>query len=150
MPVFMYWLIAFMVLLVLEIATLGLTTIWFAGGALVAMLLALFQLPVWLQIVAFLAVSGLLLAFTRPLAMKYLNKSRVRTNVDSLIGMDAIVEETIENLEGKGSIKLNGLTWTARSSKEGQVIQKGTVVTVLAVEGVKAIVKPRDDGQAAQ
>ncbi len=88
-----YWLILFVILLIIEILTMGLTTIWFAGGALVAFVSGVigFGLPV--QVVAFLIVSVILLVLTRPLAVKYFNKERQKTNAESLIGEQALVTE---------------------------------------------------------
>ena len=98
-----YWLIALAVLLVIEIITLGLTTIWFAGGALVAFVLALFNVPLLVQITVFLVVSILLLLFTRPVVEKRLNESRVKTNVNSMIGKEGRVTETIDNYKPEGN-----------------------------------------------
>ena len=80
------WLIALIVLIVIELATMGLTTIWFALGALVAAITAALHAPVVLQVVLFLVISIVSFIFTRPLAVKYFNRDRVRTNVESLIG----------------------------------------------------------------
>lgn len=134
------WLILLAILLVIEIITLGLTTIWFAGGAFVAFLIALLKGPVWLQILAFLVVSILLLIFTRPVAMRYMNKNVKKTNVDSLPGEKAIVIKTIDNLKGTGQVVLNGMEWSAKA-KENTIIEEGKVVRVTAVEGVKVIVE---------
>lgn len=117
-----YWLIALAVLLVIEIITLGLTTIWFAGGALVAFVLALFNVPLLVQITVFLVVSILLLLFTRPVVEKRLNESRVKTNVNSMIGKEGRVTETIDNYNQKGIVIINGLEWTARSSRDDLII----------------------------
>ncbi len=136
------WLIIFIVLLVIEIATMGLFTIWFAGGALAAVIASMCSASLWLQFVVFIAVSVVLLIFTRPIAVKYFNKSREKTNVDNVIGKYAIVTETINNLHGQGSVQLNGLDWTARSFDEATIIEKGTKVKVLEVKGVKLICKP--------
>ena len=118
-----YWLIALAVLLVIEIITLGLTTIWFAGGALVAFVLALFNVPLLVQITVFLVVSILLLLFTRPVVEKRLNESRVKTNVNSMIGKEGRVTETIDNYNQKGIVIINGLEWTARSSRDDLISQ---------------------------
>lgn len=136
-----YWLIAFAILLVIEIATMGLTTIWFAGGTIAAFVANLLGGNVWIQIIAFLAVSFLLLIFTRPVAVRYINKGRTKTNVDELIGETAVVMETIDNLEGTGQAKLKGMDWTARADQGQGTIEKGATVEVVAIEGVKLIVK---------
>ena len=137
------WLIVFVILVTIEIITMGLTTIWFAGGALVASLAAAVHAPLWVQIVLFLVVSALLLFFTRPGAVKYLNKDRVRTNVESLIGQQAIVISEIDNLQGIGQVTVDGQEWSARSTENETTIPVGTVVVIERVSGVKLIVTPK-------
>ena len=130
-----YWLIALVVLLVIEAATLGLATIWFAGGALIALIAAMCGAGFVIQMVCFLVVSLILLIFTRPVAVRFLNKDTLKTNVDRVIGMEGIVT---------GKVSLGGNTWTARTESEGGIIPKETVVEVLRVEGVKLIVKVKE------
>ena len=134
------WLVVLAILLVIEFLTLGLTTVWFAGGALIAFLVSLAGGPLWLQLLLFIAVSVVLLLFTRPLAMKYLNKDVQKTNVDSIPGQKGIVTDTIDNLKAEGQVTIQGMEWTARA-KNGNTIEKGKVVRVTAVEGVKLIVE---------
>ncbi|MGI6008424.1 MAG: NfeD family protein [Ruminococcus sp.] len=134
------WLILLVVLILIEIITLGLSTIWFAGGALAAFIAALFHAPVTVQVILFLVVSIILLVFTRPVAVRYLNHTRVRTNVESLIGKKAVVSETIDNIRGAGHVTVNGLEWMARSRDEG-IIEKEEIVRIIRVEGVKLIVE---------
>ena len=138
------WLAIVIVLLVIEIATLGLTTIWFAGGALVACIAALLHANIWVQIVLFLVVSVLLLFFTRPLAVRYMNKDWTKTNVDSMVGKEAVVTEAIDNLKAQGVVQVNGLEWTARSEESQEVIPKGAIVEVGRVDGVKLIVRKKE------
>ncbi len=134
------WLAVMVVCLLVEIGTLGLTTLWFAGGALLAAIVSMVGAPLWLQILVFLVASIVLLIFTRPIAMKYFNKNRSKTNVESTIGKQGIVTETIDNIKGMGKIVADGMEWTARS--EGDVlIEEGCIVTIVEVKGVKAIVK---------
>ena len=140
------WLIVLVVCLVVEFSTLGLTSIWFAGGALLSMIIALIDGPLWLQILVFLVASIVLLIFTRPVATKYFNKNRTKTNVNSIAGRQAIVTETIDNLKGMGQIVTNGMEWTARSLDDS-VIEEGAVVTIEKIEGVKAIVKMKKEGE---
>lgn len=135
-----YWLVALAVLLVIEIITLGLTTIWFAGGALVAFVLSLSGVPWIVQIAVFLVVSILLLIFTRPVVEKKINESRTKTNVNSIAGKEGKVTEAIDNFNQKGTIVLNGLEWTARSSKDDIIIPAGARVIVDEVKGVKVFV----------
>lgn len=139
-----YWLILFLLLIVIEVLTMGLTTIWFAGGAVVAMVINMLGGNIWIQMIAFLAVSFLLLIFTRPFAARYVNRGRVNTNVDELIGAEAVVTETIDNLKSTGTVRINGLEWTARSKDVSVLIENGTTVEILSVEGVKLIVKEKE------
>ena len=134
------WLAALIFFIVVEIATVGLTTIWFAGGALIAEIGQLFKAPFWLQVVLFLAVSVVLLLFTRPLAVKYINKNRTKTNVNSLVGKQAIVIEDIDNIKSLGRVRLQGIEWMARTADPEEKAQVDDVVHILAVEGVKLIV----------
>lgn len=137
-----YWLAALAVFLVIEIITLGLATIWFAGGALAAFVLALFNVPWPVQIAVFLIVSIVPLIFTRPVVEKRLNESRTKTNVNSMAGKEGRVVETIDNFDQKGTVIVNGLEWTACSSEEGLVIPEGTKVIINEVKGVKVFVTP--------
>jgi membrane protein implicated in regulation of membrane protease activity len=139
------WLVVLLIAIAIELGTMGLTSIWFAGGALIAVIAAAFSLPVWLQILLFLMVSLALMVFTRPIAVKYFNKDRVRTNVESMIGRQAIVISEIDNLQGIGQVTVGGQEWSARSEDEKKCMAAGTVVEVVAVSGVKLIV--REDPQ---
>lgn len=136
------WLALLVVLLAIELLTLGLTTIWFAGGALAAFLAAVVGMNLTVQVILFAAVSVVFLIFTRPFAVKYVNKSRVKTNADSLIGRTAIVTEEINNLAGTGQVQVAGQDWTARSKEEGRRIPSGVTVKIQAISGVKLIVEP--------
>ena len=138
------WLAVLVVCVGIEIATMGLTTIWFAGGALVSAILAALNAPRWLQIVAFFVVSLILLYLTRPVAVKYFNKDRVKTNVESLIGRQAIVISEIDNLQGIGQVTVGGQEWSARSVKDDVQLPVGSVVVVRSVSGVKLIVEEKD------
>ena len=133
------WLALMVLLLILEAATAGLTSIWFALGALAALIASFFGGALWLQLAWFLAVSVLTLWLTRPLALKYLNSRRVATNADRVIGAEAVVTEDIDNIAGSGAVHVDGHEWTARSGS-GANIAKGAVVRVERIEGVKLIV----------
>lgn len=134
-----YWLILMAVMIAIEIITLGLSTIWFAIGALAAYIAALFGANVVVQVVVFLAVSLVALFFTRPVAVRYFNnKDREKTNVDSMPGSTAKVIEKIDNFNAKGRVMLNGMEWMARSA-DGSVIDVGETVIVKEVSGVKLI-----------
>ncbi|MGI6018056.1 MAG: NfeD family protein [Marvinbryantia sp.] len=139
-----YWLLLFILLLVVEFLTVGLTTIWFAGGAVVAMVVNMLGGNIWIQMIVFLAASLLLLIFTRPFAVRYINRGRVDTNIDKLIGAEAVVTESINNLESTGKVQVNGLEWTARSKEADALIENGTTVEILSIEGVKLIVKEKE------
>jgi membrane protein implicated in regulation of membrane protease activity len=132
------WLGLMLVLIIIEASTVSLTTIWLAAGSLVAFILALFNLPLWFQILAFLAVSAVLLIFTRPIAVKYLRIGNTKTNVNALIGATGIVIMDITQY-ATGQVKLKGQIWTA-VSKSGVPILKDTEVVVDAIEGVKLVV----------
>lgn len=139
-----FWLIAMVVLLIIEAVVPGLISIWFALGALAALISALFHAPIWLQIVWFVAVSVLTLVLTRPLVRKYVNNRVTPTNADMVIGKDAVVTERIDNLHAKGAVLLDGKTWTARMDQESEGAEPGETVRVLRIEGVKLIVEKRD------
>ncbi len=135
-----YWLILLAVFIVIEIATMGLTTIWFAAGALVAYISALLGAPVLLQIAYFFIVSFILLFFTRPIAVRYFNQDREKTNIDGIIGRIGKVTADIDNLENKGTVYVDGKEWTARTGDDDKTIAKDAKIKVLAVAGVKLIV----------
>lgn len=136
----LYWLIGLAVLLLIEIVTLGLTTIWFAGGAFVAFIAAIIGLDLAAQMVLFVAVSLLLLIFTRPVAMKHLNKNRVKTNYEGLIGKVVKITKTVDNANQTGEACVNGQEWTVRSLQDDVVIEPGTKVKIVNIEGVRLIV----------
>lgn len=137
----MFWLVLLIVLLAVEMATLGLTTIWFAGGALIAAFAALLNAPALVQILLFFLVSIVLLVFTRPVAVKYFNRGRIRTNAESIVGRQGIVTGEINNLHGQGQVTVGGQEWSARNADDGNVIPVGTVVTVISISGVKLMVR---------
>ena len=134
------WLMTLVLFVVVEIATMGLTTIWFAGGALVALLLSVFHTSFYVQLGAFLAVSIVLLVVTRPLAVKYFNQKVEKTNAEGLIGKQAIVVSQIHNLKEEGQVMIGGMEWSARAYEENRIIPSGSVVEVKEIRGVKLIV----------
>ena len=140
-----FWAIVFVVMLVVELATAGLSTCWFAAGALVAFVVALFlEELVLVQFIVFFTVSILLLVFTRPLLKKLLAVKTSPTNYDRCIGKIAVVEEKIDNISASGMVKIDGVEWTARS-EDGSVIEKGTRVRIVKIEGVKVFVVKAED-----
>lgn len=134
------WVVLLLLFAASEAATVGLTSIWFAAGALAALIAALLGGPLWVQITLFLAVSLLCLAAVRPLAKKHLNSKVEHTNADRAIGQEAQVTEDIDNIHGKGAVTIRGVAWTARS-EDGSLIPAGTIVKVLRIEGVKVFVE---------
>ena len=137
------WLLLTAALLVIEAMTAGLTTIWFAGGAVAALVLAFLGMPVWIQTGAFAAVSLVLLLITRPLALKYMTKGQRATSIDRLIGQEVLVTEQTDNLRGTGEVQVDGQYWMARSVDNDQIIEKGEVAMVRSIQGVKLIVGKR-------
>lgn len=141
------WLAVLIVSILVEAGTMGLVSIWFAAGALVSWALAMFGVNEWIQCLAFVLVSGLLLFFTRPLGKKYVTPKIQPTNVDAIIGREGIVCEAIRPLEGTGQVKVGGQIWSARTDEQTDCIPEGTIVTVLRVEGVKLFVQPKQSSE---
>lgn len=144
-PFIWIWLVLTIVLIIFEVCTTGLTSIWFAAGGVVAFILALVKAPIWAQIVAFVVVSVLLLIFTRPLVQKVLKVGENKTNLDSLIGKSAKVTTEINNNKGIGNAVVNGQEWTARAADDSEIIPEGTMVEIVNIIGVKLIVKRTDN-----
>ena len=134
-----FWIIAMVVFLVIEAVTVGIVSVWFAVGALFAMVTAMLGANLWVQIAVFLVVSAVTLYFTRPLVKKYVNNKVEPTNADMLIGKECRVVETIDNLTGTGAVYVDGKTWTARTVDE-EIIPEGQLVKAERIEGVKLIV----------
>ena len=135
------WLVLMVVFLIAEAVTVATISLWFAAGALVALLVSLLGLQVWLQVVLFLLVSGVLLACLRPMVKRHFTPKLTRTNVDAIVGTRGMVTAEIDNVCAAGQVKLNGIEWSARSVT-GQIIPEGTLVRVERVEGVKVFVIP--------
>ena len=140
-PMATVWLVLLILSLVAEGASAAVTSIWFAVGALVAMVAAMLNAQLWLQIVLFMTVSVLLLLSLRPLLKKYITPKKARTNLDSVIGSQGVVTEKIDNIIATGRVKLGGMEWSARSAS-GEAIEVGTVIMVEKIEGVKVFVTP--------
>ena len=135
------WLGVMVLFLIVEAATVTMVSLWFAGGALAALVVALMDGSFLLQMGAFLVVSGGLLALLRPMARKHFTPKLVKTNVDSVIGTEGYVTADIDNVAATGKCKLGAMEWTARSAT-GEKISTGTLVKVEKIEGVKAFVIP--------
>ena len=143
------WLILAVVFLIAEAATVTMTSLWFAGGSLAALIVAATGGGVGLQVAVCLAVSGALLACLRPIARKHFTPKLHRTNVDAIIGTQGYVTADIDNISATGTVKLGAMEWTARSSG-GAPISKGTLVQVERIEGVKVFVTPVRETVAAE
>ncbi len=135
------WLAAMIILLVVEGLAPGLVSIWFALGALAAMISSMLKAPIWLQVLWFVVVSLVTLLITRPLARKYVNAHTVATNADMAIGQDCVVTEAIDNVAGSGAVSVGGKIWTARMREADGKAEKGAVLRVVRIEGVKLIVE---------
>ena len=138
------WLVVLIAMLLVEASTVSLTSIWFAAGALVALLASLLGAPVWLQIVLFLAAALALLLLIRPISVRYFGKKGVKTNVESLIGKDAVVTEDIDNIEGRGEAAVDGVVWTARMKEKEGKCSKGSICIIESIEGVKLILTEKE------
>jgi len=142
------WLVLMVALLAAEASTVTLVSLWFAAGALAAMLVSLLDGAIWLQIVTFLAVSAVLLTALRPLVRKYITPKLTATNVDSVIGSTGLVTAPIDNVTAAGQVKLGAMVWTARSTS-GAPIPQGELVRVDKIEGVKVFVSPVEVAEKA-
>lgn len=156
-----FWLIMIVAFCVIEAITVGLTSIWFAGGALIGLLCSALGLDFIWQFVIFAAVSVILLIFTRPWALKYLKPRLVKTNYESAIEKLVCLTERVDNIKGTGVAVLNGQEWTARAYEEGKTFEAGEIVTVKEIRGVtmyvvensenaKKIVEPAQQENAQQ
>ena len=137
------WIGVIVLTVVTEAATMGLTSIWFTFGALVAWIIAMCGGPLWLHWLCFVVVSGLMLAFTRPLAVKYLKPKKVATNVDALAGREGKVVTEIQPIQGTGQVKVDGQIWSAKVENTDVNLPVGSLVEVLRVEGVKLVVRAK-------
>lgn len=135
------WLIAMIVLLVIEGIVPGLISIWFALGALAALIAAALHAPMWLQLLWFLVVSVVALAATRPLVKKYVNSRVKPTNADMILGKDCVVTEEIDNIRGTGAVTVGGKVWTARMENDEEKAAVGEILQGIRIEGVKLIVR---------
>ena len=137
------WFALTVILLIAEAATVTVISLWFAAGALAAMVTALLGAGLWVQAVVFVLVSAAALTALRPLVRKHLTPKLTATNIDSVIGSVGIVTGTIDNLTATGQVKLNGMEWSARSTS-GNTLEVGTKVRVDKIEGVKVFVSPAE------
>lgn len=138
------WIGILILFLVIEAITVGLTTIWFAVGALAAALAGMLGIGVIGQIVLFFGVSLALLIFTRPIALRYFTPRQIRTNYEDAVGKTVKITVRVHNINGTGTAVLNGQEWTARSKDDRIALEEGTLAEVVAVEGVKLILVPTE------
>lgn len=130
------WIVLMIAFVVIEIATVGLTAIWFAGGALVAMFAQLIGLNIYWQIFIFIAVSAILMTVTRPWALKYFKPRLVKTNYETVLGETVCLTEAVDNIKGTGTAVYKGQEWTARAYENGKTFEAGTIVEVKEIRGV--------------
>ncbi len=135
------WFYIFLAFLIVELATINLVTIWFAIGALVAFIMAMYGASYDVQITVFLVVSFALLIPLKPWAEKQFNKTRAKTNLEALVGKTALVEEMIDTPNDMGKVKLDGMEWSAKTENLEEIIPVGELVKVIKIEGVKLVVK---------
>ena len=135
------WLAALIVLLLVEAATVALVSLWFALGALAALLTSFWVDNLWVQFGVFLAVSLVSLLMIRPLTRRFVTPRQVATNADRAVGQEGVVTQTIDNLKARGQVSVQGTVWTARA-QDDTAIPAGTQVKILRIEGVKLIVSP--------
>ena len=133
------WLVLFIVLVIAELATFQLVSVWFALGALGSLIAAACGASFWVQILIFVIISTLLLFLTRPILKKFVFKQPVPTNSELDIGKTAKVTESIDNIKLTGRVNLSGVSWAARSS-DGKNTDEGETVVVDKIEGTKLYV----------
>ncbi|MCI8639576.1 MAG: NfeD family protein [Coprococcus sp.] len=138
------WLVLLVALLVIEIITVGLTSIWAAGGALAALILDVIGVPLVGQVIAFFVVTFVLLYFTRPFAVKFINAQRVKTNYEGIIGKTIRIAEKVDNMSQTGMAVVNGQEWTVRAERDEDILEPGTIAKVINISGVKLIVKKEE------
>ena len=136
------WLGIMVVLLLIEAVSVGLFTIWFAIGALAALIASALGMGVLGQITLFFLISLALLFFTRPIAVNYINPHRIRTNYEDLVDKVVKITECVDNRKSTGTAVLNGQEWTARMQEDDLILPAGEMAKVAAIEGVKLILVP--------
>ena len=139
------WLGLLIILLIIEIITVGLTSIWAAGGALAALILNILGLSLVWQVIAFFAVTFVLLIFTRPFAVRFINTQREKTNYEGIIGKTIRIAERVDNIRQTGMAVVNGQEWTVRAEEEQEILEPETLAKVVNISGVKLIVKKYEE-----
>ena len=139
-----FWIAIVILAIITEAMTADLVAIWFMPSALIAMVLALLDVPLWIQLVVFFASVGLFLVLSQKLLRKYLKRRPIEsTNAESLVGKTAIVTETVNNEAQTGAVRVGGLVWTARAASDDMTLEKGALVVVREINGVKLICEPK-------
>ncbi|MGF0033411.1 NfeD family protein [Bariatricus sp. SGI.154] len=139
------WLVLLILLLIIEIITVGLTSIWAAGGALVALILNILGIPLAGQVAAFLIVTFVLLIFTRPFAVKFINTDRVKTNYEGIIGKTIRIAERVDNIRQTGMAVVSGQEWTVRAESDDEILEPDMLAKVVNISGVKLIVRKYEE-----
>ena len=139
------WLGLLILLLIIELITVGLTSIWAAGGALAALILNILGLSLVWQIVAFFVVTFVLLIFTRPFAVRFINTQREKTNYEGIIGKTIRIAERVDNMRQTGMAVVNGQEWTVRAQEDQEILEPETLAKVVNISGVKLIVKKYEE-----
>ena len=139
------WLVLLIILLIIEIITVGLTSIWAAGGALAALVLNLLDISLLWQVVVFFIVTFVLLYFTRPFAIRFINTRREKTNYEGIIGKTIRIAETVDNISQTGMAVVNGQEWTESAEKENENLEPGTLAQVVHISGVKLSVRKYEE-----
>lgn len=141
------WLGIFVLSVVIEALEPGLVSIWFAGGALIAIILSIIPgVPFWVEIIVFLVVAFVLVFTIRPLAKKFFIKKETKSNVEEKIGEKCLVSKSISELTF-GEVKLNGVIWTAIAKNKQETIDENTLVTIVGVDGNKLVVEKAETGK---
>ena len=141
------WTAAIILFGVLEACTASMTSVWFCGGSVIALIAAAFGFSLAVQVLLFVVVSAVLLACLRPAAKRLIKTGRERTNADRILGQQALVTEAIDPLQATGAVRVNGVEWTARCS---EAVEAGSVVIIDRIEGVKVWVHPEQPAPSAQ
>lgn len=144
-----FWIVATVAFVALEAATVGLVSIWFAIGSACALVAAALKAGFWVQLIVFISVSAVVLAFLRPLVRKYLKVRAKPTNADKVLGTVCPVTEAIDNIAGTGAVVAGGKEWTARSVS-GAPIPQGEKVGVVSIRGVTLMVEKVRQGAEAK
>jgi len=130
------WIVLIIIFAAVEIGTVGLTAIWFAGGACIALVAHLLGMGIYGQVILFIAVSAVLMIFTRPWALRYLKPRLVKTNYEMVVGEQVCLTEAVDNVKGTGTAIYKGQEWTARAYEANKVFEAGMIVEVKEIRGV--------------